>query len=267
MESQRWEMNKQTDLQDRKVSVLLQPNTLFNTAWCRTEGWNWCQPSISHGFPPCCSSLRARQALYCFSPCPLPFSDINNSFSLFLMGNKEEQRGSTAALSAAGLPTARQPLPALRFTLRPRHSDHHQPRQEKHNGKLATHFTDLVLKFEALVPVLGISLTDPHYPSLLALSSHRAPAMTEGIISPWWASILHQILQEKHVLQHCWSRGEPRSIRAPLDYQRKTECLQRGGPSEKGKKKTKTGKPQRSNVGPWSTGRETNTDDRKTSQK
>lgn len=119
---------------------------------------------------------------------------------------------------------------------------------------------DLFLKSDALVPVWGISLTDPYYLPLLALSSHRAPAVIEGIVTPWSACILLQILQEKDVLQHCWRRGEPCSIRAPPDYQRQTQCLQRGRPSEKGKK---PGKPQRSNVGPQSTGRETNTDARK----
>lgn len=229
-------MNKQTDLQDREVPVLLQPNMLFNTAWCRTEGWNWCQPSISHGFPPCCSSLRARQALYCFFPCPLPFSDINNSFSLLLMGNKKEQQGSTAVLSAAGLPTARQLLPMLHFTLNHITLTTISPGKKNTMENSPLISQDLVLKSEAMVPVLGISLTDPHYPSFLAFSSHRAPGMTKGIISPWPASILLQTLQEKHVLQHCWRRGEPRSIRAPPDCQKKTECLQRGGPSEKGEK-------------------------------
>lgn len=118
-------MSKQTDLQGRLAPVLLQSNVLLKSPQCRREGWNWCQPSTSCSFPPCCSSLCPRQAFYCFFPCPLPFSDINSLFLLFLIRNKEKQQGRCAVLPAAGLSAASQhhavgwPLPQLHFTLNP----------------------------------------------------------------------------------------------------------------------------------------------------
>lgn len=158
-------MNKQTDLQGGSASAVLQSDVLLNTARCRREGWNRCQPSISHGFPPRCSSLHPRQALYCLFPCPLPFSNISNSFLLFLIGNKKEQQGHSAALPAAGSPAASQrsaagwPLPPLHFT--PTHVALTILSPGKKTTMENSH-SDLFLKSGALLPVLGISLTDPH---------------------------------------------------------------------------------------------------------
>lgn len=59
------------------------------------------------------------------------------------------------------------------------------------------------------MPVWGISLTDPHYLPLLALRSHRAPAVIKGIVTPWSACILLQILQKS---MFCSTAGGEESL-------------------------------------------------------
>lgn len=252
MEHQQWEMNKQIDLQGGSASVLLQPNVLFNAAQCRREGWNRCQTSISHGFLPRCSSLCPRQALYCFFPCPLPFSDINNSFLLFLIRNKKEQQGRSAALPTAGLP-GRQPVLCCRVATATA-SFHPEPTllwlslaqiRKPQRKTLRSFNSDLFLKSERLLPVLGISLTDPHCLPPLALSSRRAPAATESITSPWRASSLLQLLQAEHVFQHRRRRGESCSIREDGAHRREKDVgSMQGWTSRKRKKAWQASKQQ-----------------------
>lgn len=183
-------MSKQTDLQGRLASVLLQSNVLLNAACCRRKGWNWCQPSTSRSFPPRCSSLRPRQALYCFFPCPLPFSDINSLFLLFLIWNKEEQQGRCAMLPAAGLP-GRQPVPCC--------------------------------------GVATAAASFHPEPTSLALSSHRDAAI-ESITSPWRASACSSSFRQSMFPGTARGENSPAPSghSQPIE-ERKTQSLHRDG--------------------------------------
>lgn len=101
----------------------------------------------------------------------------------------------------------------------------------------------------------------PHCLPPLALSSRRAPAVTESITSPRRASSSLQLLQAEHV----WRRGEPCSIRASPAHQRDKDAGSVQGWTLR--KRTKAQQAPKQQRDPWSTRRETNLDNRKNSQK